>query len=43
MTIGTIAEPTAFAVVCVLAVLGLFAGWIFYRLAIPILLERMSA
>jgi lipopolysaccharide transport system permease protein len=43
MTIGTIAEPTAFAVVSVLAVLGLFAGWIFYRLAIPILLERMSA
>jgi lipopolysaccharide transport system permease protein len=43
MTTGTIAEPTAFAVVSVLALLGLFAGWIFYRLAIPILLERMSA
>jgi lipopolysaccharide transport system permease protein len=43
MTIGTIAEPGAFAFVCVLAVVGLFAGWIFYRLAIPILLERMSA
>jgi lipopolysaccharide transport system permease protein len=34
---------TGFFAVCGLTVLGLLAGWLLYRLALPILIERMSA
>jgi lipopolysaccharide transport system permease protein len=43
LTGGVVTEPTAFIVVCLLTMAGLFIGWVFYRLAIPILIERMSA
>jgi lipopolysaccharide transport system permease protein len=34
---------SGFFAVCGLTVLALFAGWLLYRLALPILIERMSA
>jgi lipopolysaccharide transport system permease protein len=43
MTIGTVKNPEAFFVVTALALLGMFVSWVIYRLAVPIILERMSA
>jgi lipopolysaccharide transport system permease protein len=34
---------SGFFAICGLTVLALLAGWLLYRLALPILIERMSA
>jgi lipopolysaccharide transport system permease protein len=43
LTGGVVTDPMAFIVVCLLTIAGLFIAWVFYRLAMPILIERMSA
>ncbi len=43
MTTGTLTQPIGFAVVSAATIVLLFTGWLFYRLAMPHLIERMSA
>lgn len=43
LTKGTIANLGAFMVVSILSILLLFVAWIIYRIALPIIIERMSA
>ena len=38
-----LSHPVGFWIVSAIALIGLFLGWIFYHLAIPFLIERMSA
>ena len=42
-TKGTLSDPILLAVVSVLTLLVLIFAWVLYRLAMPILIERMSA
>ena len=43
LTKGTVSNPVPFAVLCGVTVLCLFAAWVIYRVALPIIIERMSA
>jgi lipopolysaccharide transport system permease protein len=43
MTRGTMDDPLLFAVVSGLTLVGLLFAWVMYRLAMPIIIERMSA
>ena len=43
LTTGTMSNPTAALVIGCLTLLGLFLGWIVYRISMPILIERMSS
>ena len=43
ITTGSIANPTAFFVVSGLSLVLLFLAWIIYRVALPIIIERMSS
>ena len=43
LTTGTVSQPWSFIIVTFSAVLLLFIGWMIYRLAMPHLIERMSA
>ena len=38
-----LSEPVGFWVASVIAIVGLLLGWVFYRLAMPFVVERMSA
>jgi lipopolysaccharide transport system permease protein len=40
---GTLTNPTAFFVTCGFTLVGIFVAWTLYRVALPILTERMSA
>lgn len=42
-TTGVISNPQGFWVVSVIAIVGLLLAWIFYRLAIPYVVERISS
>jgi lipopolysaccharide transport system permease protein len=42
-TTGIVSEPTMFWVVSAIALVGLILAWMLYRLAMPILIERMSS
>ena len=42
-TKGALTDPVPFAIVSGLTLLVLLGGWVLYRLAMPILIERMSA
>lgn len=42
-TSGIVSYPQSFWLVSVLAMLGMLLGWLVYRLAMPFLVERMSA
>ena len=42
-TKGVLANTEAFLVVSALTVIALFVGWVIYRLALPIIVERISA
>ncbi len=42
-TTGIVSNPIGFWIASVLAILGLFVAWIIYRLAMPFIVERMSA
>ena len=42
VTRGTIPDPLAFAIVGAVTVTGLAVGWVVYRIAIPLLIERMG-
>ena len=42
-TIGSINEPTSFWIASGVAIISLVVGWIFYRLAMPYAIERVSA
>jgi lipopolysaccharide transport system permease protein len=43
ITQGALTNPGSFLMISALTISGLFMAWFFYRLAIPILIERMSA
>ena len=42
-TIGEVSEPVGFWVASAIAIVGLVLGWLFYRLAMPFVIERMSS
>jgi lipopolysaccharide transport system permease protein len=42
-TTGVVSDPVGFWVVSVLAFIGLFVGWLVYRVSMPFIIERMSA
>lgn len=42
-TTGVVSEPVGFWVVSLVTIVGLLLAWIVYRLAMPFLIERMSA
>jgi len=43
MTKGMLVNATPFLTVCILTVIGLFTAWIMLRVAMPIIIERMSS
>lgn len=43
LTTGFLTNPLAVGLVSILTVLGLFLAWLIYRIALPILIERMSS
>lgn len=43
ITVGTISNPVPFAIVGGLTLVLLLLSWVIYRLALPIIIERMSA
>lgn len=43
MTQGTMGAPHLFALVSGITLIGMFFAWVMYRLAMPIIIERMSA
>lgn len=43
LTTGYLTNPLAVGLVSILTVLGLFLAWLIYRVALPILIERMSS
>lgn len=43
LALGTLKTPEVFLFVSGLSVVGLFFAWILYRLALPIIIERMSS
>jgi lipopolysaccharide transport system permease protein len=43
LTTGFLTNPLAVGLVSILTVLGLFLAWLIYRVALPILIERMSS
>lgn len=43
ITTGTISNPLAFMIVSVLTIIGTFLAWVIYRVAMPIIIERISA
>lgn len=42
-TTGVLSNPQGFWVVSFIAIIGLLVAWLFYRLAMPFIVERMSA
>lgn len=42
-TVGVVSQPTAFWIASGIAVVGLFVAWLFQRLSIPFVVERLSA
>jgi lipopolysaccharide transport system permease protein len=42
-TTGIVSDPQRFWIASVLAILGLLLGWLIYRVAMPFVIERMSA
>ncbi|MGB3297201.1 MAG: ABC transporter permease [Phormidesmis sp.] len=42
ITLGTIADPVAFAIVTAISISLLMIGWLIYKLSIPYLIERIS-
>ncbi|NEO61989.1 MAG: ABC transporter permease, partial [Moorea sp. SIO4G2] len=42
-TTGVISDPLGFWVASGIAVVGLLLAWIFYRLSMPFVVERMSS
>jgi lipopolysaccharide transport system permease protein len=42
-TTGIISEPQGFWIVSLITILGLLLAWIFYRLAMPFVVERISS
>ena len=42
-TTGEISEPVGFWVASAIAIVGLLLAWLFYRLAMPFVIERMSS
>ncbi len=42
-TTGSLADPTLLLAVGAATLLGFFASWVFYRLALPVITERMGA
>jgi lipopolysaccharide transport system permease protein len=42
-TTGFVSHPVGFWSVSLIAILGLFVGWLVYRVAMPFVIERMSA
>lgn len=42
-TTGVVSHPTGFWVVSAIAMVGLLLGWLFYRIAMPFVVERISA
>lgn len=42
-TTGLVSNPTGFWIASGLALVGLLLGWLFYRLSMPFVIERMSA
>ncbi len=43
MTKGLIVDVTPFIIICCCSVIGFFVSWIIYRVAMPIIIERMSS
>lgn len=43
LTTGTLSNPLAVAVISVLTILGLLIAWLIYRVALPIIIERLSS
>jgi lipopolysaccharide transport system permease protein len=43
ITLGTISNPISFSIVSGLTLILLLVAWVMYRLALPIIIERMSA
>lgn len=43
IAIGTISDPVSFWIVSAIAIIGLLISWVIYRLAMPFVIERMSA
>lgn len=43
LTIGTISNPIAVTIVVVLTIIGLLVAWLIYRVALPIIIERLSS
>ena len=42
-TTGLLSEPVQFWVASLVALVGLLLSWLFYRLAMPFVIERISA
>jgi lipopolysaccharide transport system permease protein len=42
-TVGVVSDPQGFWIASLLAIAGLFVAWLFYRLAMPFVVERMSS
>ena len=42
-TTGIVSNPQGFWIVSILAFIGLFLGWLIYRVSMPFMIERMSA
>lgn len=43
LTTGTLSNPVSIAVVSILTLVGLFFAWLIYRIALPIIIERLSS
>lgn len=43
LTLGTLKTPEMFLMVSGLSLVGMFFAWVLYRLALPIIIERMSS
>lgn len=43
LTTGTLSNPVSIAVVSILTLAGLFFAWLIYRIALPIIIERLSS
>jgi lipopolysaccharide transport system permease protein len=42
-TTGIVSDPQGFWIVSILTFIGLFLGWLIYRVSMPFIIERMSA
>ena len=43
MTKGVIVDASPFIIMCSCSVIGLLVAWIIYRVAMPIIIERISS